>query len=569
MPRFTILELTDADLKVLQATWRKKEGFAIDRVQTVEFGDLPRDESGDAARTERIREKLKGLDGGGPSETALLVPKQHCVARLVRLPSGNPAEIAEMAHFEAEKFIPFNVEQHVIAHELVRSDELNGSDVFLAAVDGPYITRCVEIAAATGLDPLFANVTAVSLAQGALDAIPGLGAEEPVSIVHIGRVHVEVATIYQGLVVTMRAFNHGLEALAKAVGEKAPMTDGSDGIRAPKKVHPHDLLRLDFRDPDAFERVLNPGGPETGRTPAGEAARRWLAVLATNFRRNHEFAQRERPVPTIRKILVCGDGAEITFLPEAVGVALGVEVELFDPLRALPRAAGFQAARPTQFLPYAPAFGALNRLRELAELEDKAPSRVNLLPPEVIERQAAQQRRLLLMITATLLIVAAALGSLLFMSQSSLRQKQEESYAEAIRLMRPHVESIAEKRRKVEIIERIRSERSSALSLLNQISAYPMVRPVPDGGTLTLSDFRFEAGKDVEISGKALSIEDINAFVAYLRSIEEGGRPAFVQGSLDGVRVASQTPTRLIGREQQMYEFKIVGPLNIPDRRSR
>lgn len=564
MPRFTVLELTDADLKVLQATWRKKEGFAIDRVLTVDFGDLPRDESGDAARAERIREKLKGLEGSGPTETALLVPKQHCVARLVRLPSHDPSEIAEMARFEAEKFIPFNVEQHIIAHEIVRTDELNGSDVFLAAVDGPYMARCVETAAATGFDPLFANVTAVSLAQGALEACPGLGAEEPVSIVHIGRVHVEVATIHQGLVVTMRAFNHGLEALAKAVGEKAPMTDGTDGLRAARKVHPHDLLRLDFRDPDAFERVLNPGAPETGRTPAGEAARRWLAVLATNFRRNHEFAQRERPVPTIRKILVCGDGAEITFLPEAVGIALGVDVELFDPLRALPRTAGFQAARPTQFLPFAPAYGALQRLREMAELEDKAPPRVNLLPPAVIERQAAQQRRLLLMITATLLIVAGALGSLLYLSESSLRRKKEESFVEAIRLMRPHVEQIAEKRRKVQIIERIRAERSSALALLNRISAYPMVRPVPEGGTLTLSDFRFEAGKDVTISGKALSIEDINAFVAYLRSIKDGQKPFFAD-----VRATQQTPTRLAGRDQQMYDFKIVAPLDVPEKRRR
>jgi hypothetical protein len=46
MPRAAAIELTDADLKVVLATWSKGQALLIERALSVDLSDLPKDAAG-------------------------------------------------------------------------------------------------------------------------------------------------------------------------------------------------------------------------------------------------------------------------------------------------------------------------------------------------------------------------------------------------------------------------------------------------------------------------------------------------------------------------------------------
>ncbi|HRQ10922.1 MAG TPA: pilus assembly protein PilM, partial [Trueperaceae bacterium] len=62
-----------------------------------------------------------------------------------------------------------------------------------------------------------------------------------------------------------------------------------------------------------------------------EALRPVLVELTTEIRRSLEFFRVQSGDATISRMLVTGGGAKLRGLPEAIGDALGIKVELGDP----------------------------------------------------------------------------------------------------------------------------------------------------------------------------------------------------------------------------------------------
>ncbi len=101
MARYTVLELTESEAKVLQVVKTKKTPLSIEQALVVDLADLEKDEAGSVQRGTRIREKLKERKIV-PGAVGMIIPKQNSIVRTAQLPSSDALELQGMALFEAE-----------------------------------------------------------------------------------------------------------------------------------------------------------------------------------------------------------------------------------------------------------------------------------------------------------------------------------------------------------------------------------------------------------------------------------------------------------------------------------
>lgn len=574
MPRVAALEITDADLKVILATWAKGQPIQIERAISVDLSDLGKDQNGIATRLSRVRDKLKAAENLPQCDAGILLPKQYCVARTVKLPTSSPDEVAGMVQFEAEKHIPFNREQHVISHELLAIGGVEGSDVILAATEEAVARQGAEYIAAGGFEPVFAGVSSLALVHGFLAQSTPEGTRDPVVLLQIGQIHTDISIVHKGRLVATRAVMYGLSTLRNLLMEGSTPFDKVDKdvheklleemksfgvpVAPGRRVSHEQIMRLNLNEPEALmfdmESEDEEEAVELGTfTDVGHIVRGWMHKLAGQVRRTCEFAAREAMLPPPVRLHICGEGAMIRGMDAHLAGELGIEVSVFNPLAKLAPAPTLPKAEMERLVEFASLYGCLLILQEKADLRKAAPQRINLLPADVVARYEAQERNVLLTVSATLVLIGAILGFLLWDANNRYAMALAKSHEESIAVMEPRVKELKEKERKVRIIQRLRSDRSSAMQVLDTLAAYDQLGSEPRGGRLTYREVKYVAEDSVTISGMTFSIPDLTRFVDYLRAEKVGGKPLFA-----AVNVKDQKQTELSGRSGILYEFTVL-----------
>jgi len=512
MARYAILELTEAEAKLLVASNAKKSPLTLELIQRVELGDLAKDEEGQAARIERVRKafektRLAGAIGG------LVLPKQQAIVRTVQLPSTDPNEIAGMVQFEAEKFITFNAERHVISHSVIRSEGEAGSHVLVAAADGPVVEVAIQTARAIGLEPLIAEVTSISLTRAFLTAHRDSAEQRgTVLLLHIGRYSAEISILRDGALEAARSQTISLDRLAEEA-----QAAGKNWLEV---------------------EVANP------------AMQEWIVRLMRFVRQTIEFAAREHDVPPPTMAYISGEGSRIDGLSNAISLSLGIAVTPFEPAAALPR----RPDVPAELLCAVPnSIGLLERLVQREESGVTDDDRINLLPRLVLEEQAASERRILLSISATMVLITLVLVYLAFDRQSQHSAELGGRYLEYNREMRPLVEDIELKEERLEIIDQIRKDQASPLYILDQLTTFPTMGSTDKQGRLTLTGFKYSQPGEVIVSGMAIDLEDISLFADFMQKLSWKDTPLFGE-----VGIPQSQPSDALGRlRDRVWTFTI------------
>ncbi len=524
MAKHLVLEVSDSEAQVMQvSTGRRNEAPVLEAAFTVDFDDLPRDEDGLAARAERLRERFKQAKLG-PGPVAILLPKQNSIIRTVQLPSAEEEELEGMAQFEAEKFIPFNVERHIISNQVLRLDAVNGSHVLITAVDGPVMDKALTLAAGCSLKPTIAEITSVALVRAFQEKIEPLPEDTSGILLHIGRYQTEISIVQGEMLMASRSQQLGVQRLLNDLG-------AASGLEGP--ITPEQLDHLDMATPDDFrlptegeaEDAFQVPAPETNQ--AGEACRAWVQRLVRFTRQTYEFATREHRIHPAKRVYLCGDAARIKGLADAFTQNLNVDTESFDPLGELKRSAQGEveeAALPGMI----PAYGTALRL--IVEHNDPRSrnQRINLLPLEVIEEQQAAERRNLLAVSGAMVLITLVLVYLTIDAQATHSERLRDLYTEYNEDMAPIVEELYEKETQLEIIKGITDDRTPPLFILDQISTFPGIGSTRDDGRLTLTDFRY-ARNEVTVEGNVIDFDVAGEFAEFLENLEHTGRPVFTR----------------------------------------
>ncbi|MEO8377356.1 MAG: pilus assembly protein PilM [Candidatus Sumerlaeota bacterium] len=545
MARYTVLELTENEARILQVGKTRKTEAAVEQAFVVDFSDLEKDEEGAAARAKRLQEKVKERKVT-PGEAGIIIPKNNSILRTAQLPSADIDELRSMAMFEAEKFIPFNVERHIISNGILRQDEVQGSHVLITAVDRPVMEAALALATAAQLEPVIAEVSSIALVR-AFTHSP-IGQEQhsgSVLLLNVGRTQTDISIMVDGMLMNSRSQNIGYQKLATDLKEARgdAQTLSLAGLRSLNLMAPDDAQYA----PDDQR--------EGGGNKTGDAVRGWIQRVVRFTRQTFEFAAREQGIPTSSRIYLCGEGNLLPGFAQALAINLKVEVLPFDSLTAVPRAAG-AALDEESLAAMCNAWGTAIRLIEEDEMRELPRDRVNLLPPEMVLQQASAEKKMLLAISGFMVVITMLLLFVAYSTRANAMKELTRRYTNYNKNMRTYVDTLDEKEKQLDIIKKITTDRANPMYILNEIAKFDGAGSVASGGTLTIEEFKYGTTKDITISGYAVASEDIVRFSDYLEKLKVGEKQVF-----STVGLPQPTGEDLPGRKT-VWKFTLTAVLN-------
>ncbi|GAB4316847.1 MAG: hypothetical protein Kow0059_09600 [Candidatus Sumerlaeia bacterium] len=575
----TAFELNETECKIV-ALRQHKQQITLMAAAMISFIEEQSGETiNDRRKSQLIRDTLKQKKIPVHNAT-LVLPKHSVQVRCVTLPSDKDDELARMARFEAAKIIPFNVENHIISHHVLKKDSIRGSRVLLAAVEDKNAEDSIQVLRQAGVETEFITVSNIALYNIFHILEPRHSGEETYTLLNIGYHAVDISIIDKGLLVFSRSSLSGLDRLA---GEVAPGGDvrrrlsleqirrlaapvpaerpagglEGGGFSSAPAAGPMPLPNAAYQpfsvpakaaaaeSPDAAGAAVQAEStvPPESRTAAPEALDLWLSKVQQEIRRTYEFSRREFDIPAVARLYVTGEGALIQGLDDYFSASLGVDTLILNPLQSdMIKDSGEVLASPLDCFNYAIATGgAIGTLWEDA-------CRINLIPARYIEQRQARRKRQNLIVTGALAAMALVLGLLSANQYHEINKSRLRWYSSELNEINPIYQEIQDIAKKKKILDSHIRDRRSALAILEKIS---QLEYIPQ--KVAILEFKYIKGETLVIQAHALAIEDINRFIYDLEHMEtDDGQKFFT-----AVRERQRRPTKLPRRNEQIYQFNL------------
>ncbi len=324
---------------------KTRAGWAL-----VAAGDAPLPEGslhdGAAAEPTAVSEAVSGLFDTlrlRRARVAAALAGHAVIVKRLSLPSMSEAELADAIPWEAEQYIPFDLADVQLDHQVVHTGGDDGTktslDVLLVAAKRDRIDDRAAIIAQTGRRPAVIDVEAFALANAYQMNHPER-TDPFAALVHIGRSITIVCLLERGELVFTRDISIGgqihLDAILHELGP-----NGIDELAAKRILHgqlPSDI---------SPERVAG-------------ALREASAQLVVEIRKTIDFYRATAPVEKLSRVVVSGGACQAVGLMDLLASEFSAPVDMFDPFRRIsrpPRALGADATGPA----YAIAVGLAMR----------------------------------------------------------------------------------------------------------------------------------------------------------------------------------------------------------------
>jgi type IV pilus assembly protein PilM len=480
---------------------------------------VPDDNQQDPAPPFKTLARQLKLSGGQP--VTLCLAKQQAIIRSVMLPSTDPAELGQMARFEAERHIPFNAERHCVGYHVMRSRGVEGSEVLLGAVDGPVVGRGLDGLTGAGLVPDGITISSTCLVNSLLHQQKEAFTQRTQAILSIGLDSLDLIFLHQGRVLYARSVALDLRGVLEAwIGYRA---DG--GVASPDMAKL--ALAAHMIDCDKLEE-----GEGT------EAVQRWIDRVAQEIQRTYDFARREMKCPPIEAIVLTGEGAALRNLDRLLAKGTELAVETLNPVGAL--AGADKQKFPFHGLEYTIVFGALIGGQQVGAY------RIDLTPASHYRAMARKALTRRLMLTGALLLATVGLSSYSYLAYKNLRSQTLRDYKAINGTLWPTVTELETMQTKLKIIKTFIEDPNAALTVFESIVQAPVI-----ADSVYLEKIAFVKGESVVIEGRAKTIEDISRLIAYLDGT----------GHFLPVQRSRQSPSTL--ESKPVYTFTLECPLKV------
>jgi len=189
------------------------------------------------------------------------VTGQNVLARILRLPPIPEDEVKQAIRWEAERHLPFPVEEAVLDAQVVGEVTGDGQrqiEVLLAAAPEAVALTCIETVEEAGLQVEAVELSALAMVRAlALREIPGV-----VAMVNLGASTTEVAIVRGGVPQLTRTIAEGVEGLAGG-GDTAIMEGALDAVVSQLR-RSFDFYRVQYGRAQIDQILLCGGGARAG-----------------------------------------------------------------------------------------------------------------------------------------------------------------------------------------------------------------------------------------------------------------------------------------------------------------
>jgi len=255
--------------------------------------------------------------------TSSLKPKTKYVATSI---SGHPViikkittntmtddELSESIKFEAEQYIPFDIEEVNIDYQVLEINEANPDqmEVLLVAAKKSLINEYVEIINETGLEPVIVDIDSFALGNAyefnySDEAVP------VVALIDMGAGVININVVKEGKSTFSRDIFMGGNRLSEEIQKQLAVSEEE----AEKLKRGGELEHVDY---DHLDKIIHDVS----------------LALAVEIQRSLDLHAASTTQEEVKKIYLTGGASQLLGIKELITARVGVPVEFFDPFRAI------------------------------------------------------------------------------------------------------------------------------------------------------------------------------------------------------------------------------------------
>ena len=242
------------------------------------------------------------------SEVAIALSGHSVIIKKISIPATSEDELAEVIPWEAEQYIPFDVEDVNLAYQVLKAGGSDGNmDVLLVAAKKDKIHDYTSVVTQAGRNPVLVDVDVFAL-QNCFEMNYDTDASDSVALVNVGAATTNVAILKGTTSIFWRDIsvggNHYNDALRKE-------------------------LNVSFEQAESIKRGQDTEGSSPERVPAILGSVN--DFIGAEIQKTLDFFKNTTPGESIGRMVLAGASSRIPNLREALADRFGVPVEPLNP----------------------------------------------------------------------------------------------------------------------------------------------------------------------------------------------------------------------------------------------
>ena len=307
------LDIGSSSIKVVQL---KETGKGY-RLTTMGVRPLPQEVIVDGAImdagiiSDTLREMAKEIKLKA-KDVAISVSGHSVIIKKIKVQEMTEEELERNIQFEAEQYVPFDASEVNMDFVILGTGGEDGKmDVLLVVVKKDVINDLTNVVRDAGLNPVVVDVDAFAL-ENMYETNYVLAPEEVVSLVNVGASTTNINIVRDGISIFTRDISVGGNQFTEAIQKQ---------------------LQVSFEEADQLKRGETVGekGPEDIKSI--------LSVISDNLgqeiQRSLDFFHSSTPDVQISRVSLCGGGARVPDIVQAIEQRLNIQVEMVNPLESI------------------------------------------------------------------------------------------------------------------------------------------------------------------------------------------------------------------------------------------
>lgn len=248
-------------------------------------------------------------------EAAISVSGHSVILRKINLPIMTREELDESIQWEAEQYIPFDINEVFIDVAVLNEHNDHGQmDVLLVAAKRDMIADYTDVVREAGLNTTIVDVDAFAV-QNAFEANYDVPLGETMALINVG-----------ASVVNVNVLNSGLSAFTRDIAQGG--NQYTDEIQKQLNVSYDEAEALKIGGADGDADSVVPQEVERVMQQVSDS-------IANDIQRSLDFYGATSADATIHKVLLSGGCAKVPALSQAIENQTGISVETLEPFRSI------------------------------------------------------------------------------------------------------------------------------------------------------------------------------------------------------------------------------------------
>jgi type IV pilus assembly protein PilM len=286
-------------------------------------GPVPKKEKTEAEEKEKLEERRgktiaalkKAIEQADIKEKLVVtaVAGQSVIVRYIEIPHMSREELSGAIRFEAEQYIPFELENVELDYEILEEKIPHNPDkmrVLLAAAKKDLVKERLSVLEEAGLKPEAMDVDAFALIN-AFERIKSIPKEECVALINIGHSITNINILRSGIPYFTRDVFLAGRDITQSLSRKFNLE-----FNQAEKLKRE---RGNAAEQDTFNKALNAG----------------LEDLVSEIRLSFDYYENQASEKNIAHAFLTGGTSLMPGLPKFLTEALGVQVEIWNPVKEI------------------------------------------------------------------------------------------------------------------------------------------------------------------------------------------------------------------------------------------